>query len=71
MLVLSRKRGEQIVVPGCALTFTVLSIKGNQVRVGISAPPELDVYREEIWRRREFSDHRATAAPSPAGSKHR
>jgi carbon storage regulator len=50
MLVLSRKVGEQIRVPLCDLTVTVIAIRGNAVRLGISAPDEVTVYREEIWR---------------------
>jgi carbon storage regulator len=49
MLVLSRKLGERIVVPDCELTFTVLAVEGKTVRLGISAPDALDVFREEVW----------------------
>ena len=49
MLVLSRKLGERIVVPHCELAVTVLAVEGNTVRLGISAPAEVDVYREEVW----------------------
>jgi carbon storage regulator len=51
MLVLSRKIGERILVPHCELSVTVLSIDGNTVRLGVSAPPEVGVYREELWQR--------------------
>jgi carbon storage regulator len=51
MLVLSRKPGERILVPGCELSITVVAIEGNAVRLGISAPPEVGVYREELWRK--------------------
>ncbi len=50
MLVLSRKPGERIVVPDCELAVTVLAVDGNRVRLGISAPAQIAVYREEIWR---------------------
>jgi carbon storage regulator len=50
MLVLSRKIGERIIVPGCELAFTVLAVQGKTVRVGVSAPAVLDVYREEVWQ---------------------
>lgn len=50
MLVLSRKLGERIVVPHCDLTITVVAIEGKTVRLGISAPAEVGVYREELWR---------------------
>jgi carbon storage regulator CsrA len=52
MLVLSRKRGERIVAPQCGLTITVSAIHRNTVRLAISAPAEMDVYREEVWQRR-------------------
>jgi len=55
MLVLSRKLGEKIVIPSCALTVTVLSVNGNKVRLGISAPADVDIYREEIWQRIGFA----------------
>jgi carbon storage regulator len=51
MLVLSRKPGERIVVPHLALAVTVLAVEGNTVRLGISAPAEVPVHREEVWRR--------------------
>ena len=51
MLVLSRKLGEVIVVPQCELTVTVISVEGNKVRLGIGAPDDIDVYREEVWQR--------------------
>jgi carbon storage regulator CsrA len=48
MLILSRKEGEQIVVPECRLTITVLDVRSKRVQVGISAPPEVGVYRGEV-----------------------
>ena len=51
MLVLSRKPGEVIVVPKCELTVTVIAVEGSKVRLGFSAPAEIDVYREEVWHR--------------------
>jgi carbon storage regulator len=51
MLVLSRKIGERIVVPHCEVAVTVLAVEGNTVRLGVSAPAELGVYREEVWLR--------------------
>jgi carbon storage regulator len=50
MLVLSRRRGEQIVLPSCEVAITVLAVKGGQVRLGISAPPALAVHRQEVLR---------------------
>ena len=49
MLVLSRKVGERIVIPECNLGITVVAIEGNRVRLGLSAPPDVAVYREEVW----------------------
>ncbi len=48
MLVLTRRPGESIVV-GENIVVTVIEIKGGQVRIGIDAPREVDVYREEIY----------------------
>jgi carbon storage regulator len=49
MLVLSRKQGERIVVPQCELELTVIAVEGGAVRLGISAPAEVRVFREEVW----------------------
>ena len=51
MLVLTRKVGEQIVVPQCQLTMSVLGIVGKRVRLGISAPQDVVVHRQEVQRR--------------------
>ncbi len=59
MLVLSRKKDEQIVVTinGQLVRVRVLQIDGNKVRLGIDAPPEIAVHREEVWKRQtEFMD---------------
>jgi carbon storage regulator len=50
MLVLSRKLGERIEVPHCELAVTVLAVEGKTIRLGISAPAGVAVYREEVWR---------------------
>jgi carbon storage regulator len=56
MLVLSRKVGEQIVIDGC-ITVTVVAVDRNKIRLGITAPPEVRIDREEIHRhRREFAE---------------
>jgi carbon storage regulator len=47
MLVLSRRVGEQIVIQD-DIVVTVVSVKGNQVRLGFNAPPEVTIYREEL-----------------------
>jgi carbon storage regulator len=51
MLVLGRKVGERILVPDAHLVVTVVSVKGDRVRLGVSAPADVAVYREEVWRR--------------------
>jgi len=50
MLILTRKVGERLVI-GDVVTVTVLGVKGNQIRVGIDAPHEVEVHREEIYQR--------------------
>ena len=51
MLVLSRKQGERLLVPQCNLVITVVAVRGRTVRLGFTAPGEIRVYREEVWRR--------------------
>ena len=50
MLILTRRVGESLVV-GDDVTLTVLGVKGNQVRIGVNAPKEVSVHREEIYQR--------------------
>jgi carbon storage regulator len=50
MLILTRRVGETIMI-GDNVTITVLGVKGNQVRLGVNAPKEVSVHREEIYIR--------------------
>jgi carbon storage regulator len=59
MLVLSRKLGEKIVI-GDNIVVTVVKIDRNQIRIGIEAPPDVPVYREEILPERAPSESNET-----------
>ncbi len=51
MLVLTRKLGERILVPQCDVEITVVAVHGNTVRLGVTAPNAVAVYREEVWHK--------------------
>ena len=68
MLILTRRVGESLMI-GDEINVTVLGIRGNQVRIGVNAPKEVAVHREEIYERIKQEQTGAapekTAAPSP------
>jgi carbon storage regulator len=50
MLILTRRAGESVII-GDDVKITVLAVKGNQIRLGIDAPRDVSVHREEIYER--------------------
>jgi carbon storage regulator len=57
MLILTRRVGETVMI-GNEVTVTVLGVKGNQVRIGVNAPKDVAVHREEIYERiKREEDH--------------
>jgi carbon storage regulator len=64
MLILTRRVGETVVI-GDDVTVTVLGVKGNQVRLGVNAPREVAVHREEIFERIKREQSNDQEAPVP------
>lgn len=62
MLILTRRVGETLCI-GDAIKVVVLGVKGNQVRVGVTAPPDVPVHREEVFERIQRDRKRGTEDP--------
>jgi len=67
MLILTRRVGETVMI-GNDVTVTVLGVKGNQVRVGVNAPRDVAVHREEIFERIKREGHDAGSAAASASA---
>ena len=70
MLILTRRVGETLMI-GDEVTVTVLGVKGNQVRIGVNAPKDIAVHREEIYERikREQDGSAQVAEQPPPGNE--
>ena len=68
MLILTRKTGEVLTI-GDNVTVTVLGVKGNQVRIGINAPKDVAVHREEVFEKIKQEQALQQQADEPESNK--
>ncbi len=68
MLILSRRVGEAVTI-GTDVTITVLSVKGNQVRLGVQAPKSVAVHRQEIFNRIQMEQATTVSSEDSVGNK--
>ena len=69
MLILTRRVGETVMI-GNDVTVTVLGVKGNQVRIGVNAPRDVAVHREEIFERIKRESEEGTISQRPQKNGH-
>ncbi|EXJ16306.1 carbon storage regulator CsrA [Imhoffiella purpurea] len=69
MLILTRRVGETLMI-GDEVTVTVLGVKGNQVRIGVNAPRDVAVHREEIYERIKREQAESGQGTNVAGPGH-
>jgi carbon storage regulator len=62
LLILTRKVGESITIGDGSITVSVVEVKGRQVRLGIDAPPELPIHRQEIFDKIREANEQAISA---------
>ena len=67
MLILTRRVGESLMI-GDEITITVLGVKGNQIRIGVNAPKDVAVHREEIYLRIQQEKKEKLQANDPKNS---
>jgi carbon storage regulator len=70
MLILTRRNGESLKI-GDNVTVTILTVRGNQVRIGVEAPRDVTVHRKEVYERIQRGNglreqHKPVAVPTPA-----